>query len=209
MSPMTLDKSGVTLHEDPLRARDVVDDGHRELTAVEIGETVRKYRIKRGMRQGDLAEKAGLSTSFISQFERGITDASISSLTRMCFALGITVGSLFNTETSGVHVLPVENTKAIELERAIKRVYSRPSLQGTDVYTVDLQPDASTGQSSYEHELQHELVVCMFGFIAAEIDGNQHVLRPGDSIDFPSERPHRLVNIGSAPAKFVWVIIDK
>lgn len=118
MSPMTLDESGGS------------GDGHRELTAAEIGETVRKYRIKRGMRQGDLAEKAGLSTSFISQFERGITDASISSLTRMCFALGITVGSLFNTETSGVQVLPVENTKAIELERAIKRVYSRPSFKG-------------------------------------------------------------------------------
>jgi len=76
------------------------------------------------------------------------------------------------------------------------------------VYTVDLQPGASTGQSAYAHELQHELVVCMSGFIAAEIDGNQHVLRPGDSIDFPSEQPHRLVNIGNAPAKFVWVVID-
>jgi transcriptional regulator with XRE-family HTH domain len=205
---MTLDRSYGHPHEDPQLARDVVADGHRELTAAEIGETVRKYRIKRGMRQGDLAEKAGLSTSFISQFERGITDASISSLTRMCFALGITVGSLFNTETSDVQVLPVENTKAIELERAIKRVYSRPSLHGTDVYTVDLQPGASTGQTAYTHELQHELVVCMSGFIAAEIDGNQHVLRTGDSIDFSSELPHRLVNIGNAPALFVWVIVD-
>jgi transcriptional regulator with XRE-family HTH domain len=209
MRLMTLDEFHVASDDDPIRDRDTVGDSHRELTTAEIGETVRKYRIKRGMRQGDLAEKAGLSTSFISQFERGITDASIGSLTRICFALGITVGSLFNTETSGVQVIPVENTKAIQLERAIKRVYSRPSLRGTDVYTVDLQLGASTGRESYEHDLQHELVVCVSGFIAAEIDGHQHVLRPGDSIDFPSERPHRLVNIGNTPAKFFWVIIDK
>lgn len=206
---MTLEKPGAESHGDRSRPADGVAEGHPEMTAAEIGETVRTYRIKRGMRQGDLAEKSGLSTSFISQFERGITDASISSLSRMCLALGITVGSLFTTETSGEQVLPVENTKAIELEGAIKRVYSRPALQGTDVYTVDLQPGGTTGQSLFHHDLQHELVVCMSGFIAAEIGGNQHVLRPGDSIDFASERPHRLVNIGNGPATLVWVIIDR
>lgn len=36
-----------------------------------IGKNIRKYRIKRKMRQSDLAEKTGLSTNYIGMIERG------------------------------------------------------------------------------------------------------------------------------------------
>ena len=195
---------------DSLTGYDAISgDGHHEVTAAQIGEIVRRHRIKQGMRQGDLAAKAGLSTSFVSQFERGITDASIGSLTRLCAALGRTVGSLFITESESVQVLPAGDVKTISLEGAVKRVFSRPSLLGTNVYFVALDPGGSTGPFEYAHERQHELVICVFGLVVAEVNGKRHILRPGDSIDFPSEHPHRLLNVGYEQATFAWVIVDR
>lgn len=180
----------------------------RDLTAAEIGEAVRRHRIRREMRQGDLAEKAGLSTSFISQFERGLTDGSISSLTKICVALGITVGILFQPESERVRVLRAEEMRRIDLAGAQKFVYSRPSMDGVDVYSVAMPAGGSTGDALYEHNGQHEMVICQHGYVAVEVAQVQHVLRKGDSIDFASELPHRIVNIGNDSAEIVWIVAD-
>ena len=36
-----------------------------------IGNNIRKYRVKKGMRQEDLAERVGLSPNYLGSLERG------------------------------------------------------------------------------------------------------------------------------------------
>ncbi|GAB3054079.1 cupin domain-containing protein [Sediminivirga luteola] len=177
-------------------------------TQAVLGEAIRQRRRARGMRQGDLAEAAGLSVSFISQFERGRTDASINSLTRICAALGITLGALFQDGPRAVEVLKAEDVKVIDLEGATKRVYTSAELPGVDVYTVDLPPGGSSGAKAYTHDGQRELIICRSGFVAVEIDERQYLLRARDSIVFPSETMHRVENIGTADAEITWVVRD-
>ncbi len=45
-----------------------------------IGRNIRKYRIEKNMRQGDLAEKTGLSTNYIGMIERGEKNPSLETL---------------------------------------------------------------------------------------------------------------------------------
>ena len=45
-----------------------------------IGRNIRKYRIEKNMRQGDLAEKTGLSTNYIGMIERGEKIPSLETL---------------------------------------------------------------------------------------------------------------------------------
>ncbi|GAA2002758.1 XRE family transcriptional regulator [Brevibacterium samyangense] len=173
----------------------------------ELGEEVRKHRVRRGLRQGDLAERAGLSTSFISQFERGLTDSSISSLARICAALGIPVGALFRAAPAGERVLRREDAPTEVTGGCTRTEYSRAALD-LDLHVIRLEPGAASAETPETHDRQHEILVCRAGFVAAELDGVQHILRTGDSIDFPSERPHRLVNIGHVAAELVWVVAD-
>jgi transcriptional regulator with XRE-family HTH domain len=59
-----------------------------------LGESVRKYRKQAGLSQEKLAEKASLSTVFISQLERGVENISMDSLARIAKALRIRVNDL-------------------------------------------------------------------------------------------------------------------
>jgi len=63
---------------------------HRRL----LGETVRAERHKAEFSQEKLAEKAGLSTVFISRIERGRESPSVDSLVKIAKALGIQVRDL-------------------------------------------------------------------------------------------------------------------
>ena len=63
---------------------------HRRL----LGDAVREKRTKIEFSQEKLAEKAGLSTVFISRVERGKESPSVDSLVKIAKALGVKVRDL-------------------------------------------------------------------------------------------------------------------
>jgi transcriptional regulator with XRE-family HTH domain len=63
---------------------------HRRL----LGEAVRAARKKAGFSQEKLAEKADLSTVFISRIERGVESPSVDNLLKIAKALGVRVRDL-------------------------------------------------------------------------------------------------------------------
>jgi transcriptional regulator with XRE-family HTH domain len=63
---------------------------HRRL----LGEAIRATRKKAGFSQEKLAEKACLSTVFISRIERGVESPSVDNLLKIAKALGVRVRNL-------------------------------------------------------------------------------------------------------------------
>ena len=66
-----------------------------------IGPRLRARRLERGLTISEVAGEAGLTAGFISQLERDLTSASLSSLYRICAVLGIRVGNLIDDVPSG------------------------------------------------------------------------------------------------------------
>ena len=62
---------------------------------VDVGERLRSIRRLRRATLRTIAERAGVSESFLSQVERGKASASIGSLRRIANALGVAVAYLF------------------------------------------------------------------------------------------------------------------
>ena len=60
-----------------------------------LGEAVRQYRKDAEFSQEKLAEKASLSTVFISDVERGVENISVDALARIAKALGVNLRDLF------------------------------------------------------------------------------------------------------------------
>jgi transcriptional regulator with XRE-family HTH domain len=56
-----------------------------------MGEAIRVYRKRMKLSQEKLAEKADLSTTFISDLERGQVNVAVDSLLRIANALGVQV----------------------------------------------------------------------------------------------------------------------
>ena len=60
----------------------------------EIGFRVKHFRLEKHMTQKDLAERSGVSWSFISRLENGQSHASVSTLAKIADALGEDLGML-------------------------------------------------------------------------------------------------------------------
>jgi len=68
--------------------------------ATDLGERIRQVRTARRMSVRELASRAGCSPSLVSQLERGVTSPSARVVYALANELGITLDSLFGTETA-------------------------------------------------------------------------------------------------------------
>ena len=63
---------------------------------LKFGKKVRKFRLKRGLSQEKLADKAGLHWTYISGIERGIRNVSLKNIWKISKALGVKLKDLFD-----------------------------------------------------------------------------------------------------------------
>ena len=88
-----------------------------------VGERLKALRLERGLQQRQLAEKAELTPSMVSQIESGRLTPSLHTLGRLARALSLSIASLFETKPDGrIHVsrrsdYPVEIGRASCRER--------------------------------------------------------------------------------------------
>lgn len=64
---------------------------------MDIGSRLRELRQKAGLSGNALARKAGVAQSTVSEIEAGHALPSLSTLSRLCHAMGITMGDFFGT----------------------------------------------------------------------------------------------------------------
>jgi transcriptional regulator with XRE-family HTH domain len=61
-----------------------------------FAELLRSHREKAGLSQEELADRAGLHRTFISQVERGLKSPSLNSLVSLAAALGLKLSKFLN-----------------------------------------------------------------------------------------------------------------
>jgi transcriptional regulator with XRE-family HTH domain len=65
-----------------------------------IGETIRNFRLQKGMSQGDIEKRTGLLRCYLSRVENGHTVPSLVTLAKIASSLGVPLGQFF-AEGSG------------------------------------------------------------------------------------------------------------
>ncbi len=60
-----------------------------------IGETIRNFRLQKGMSQGDIEKRTGLLRCYLSRVENGHTIPSLDTLAKIAAALDIPLGNFF------------------------------------------------------------------------------------------------------------------
>ena len=79
-------------------------------------------------------------------------------------------------------------------------------LENLQVIVGELDTGGSTGEEPYTHGDSEELLVVLEGHVSLQLDTDMFELSTGDSIDYRSSTPHRLVNLGAEPAEVMWII---
>ena len=175
----------------------------------QLGERLRAIRRRRRATLREVAERADISESFLSQVERGRAGASIATLQRIAGALGVSVADLFEPDgaQSRPRVLRRESRPTLAFGVLGRKFLLTPRpLENLEVFIAELDAGGATAEEAYTHGDSEELVVCLEGTIELHLGQEVHELRAGDSIDYRSSVPHRVVNSGEGVAEVMWVI---
>ena len=70
-----------------------------------IGQRVRSQRRAEGLTQSELAERVGISASFLGHIERGTRVLSLETLMALCMALSVTPNDLLGMEHASISAL--------------------------------------------------------------------------------------------------------
>jgi transcriptional regulator with XRE-family HTH domain len=177
-------------------------------TEVDVGERLRDIRRLRRATLKTIADRAGVSESFLSQVERGRASASIASLRRIANALGVSVADLFEPDgPPRPRVLRRDERPSLAFGILGRKLLLTPRpLSHLEVFVGELDPGGSTGAEPYAHGDSEELFVVIAGTVQLELGGDVHDLEAGDSIDYRSSMTHRVTNVGEERAEVMWII---
>jgi transcriptional regulator with XRE-family HTH domain len=170
---------------------------------------VRTLRTARGWSLDELAGRSGVSKGMVVQIEGARTNPSVGTLVRIADAFGVTVARLLEpAEERAVHISSADD--APQLWRGAQGGFGR-LLRGTnDPNFVELwewhfapgERHASADHTPGTREVLHVLA----GTLTVTVDGTDHDVSQGQTIDFRADRPHTYHNQTKTSVRTVMVV---
>jgi len=173
-----------------------------------IGSIIRRIRNSEGLSLAEVARRTGLSQSFLSQVERGLTNPSINSLRKVAKALGCPLGIFFEeTDRSEGPVVRKRERKILHntKSRLTYQLLSQDPNHRLQLLITMLEPGASSVDAPMAHR-GDEAGLVLQGSCAFELGDETFELKEGDAIFITEQTLHRFTNNGKSLLMIVSAI---
>jgi transcriptional regulator with XRE-family HTH domain/KaiC/GvpD/RAD55 family RecA-like ATPase len=179
-----------------------------------VGRRVRDFRTRQGLSQKEMAQLAGVTPSTVSQVESGTIFPSLPVLFKLAEALSVGVESFFSPGSSRSRgpVYPLVEARGAKFKDLPPGSISGQLLMPLDV-EARVEPlllEVPPGRTVPSHFCRHkgeELGFLISGHLEVLIGNAEHRLGPGDVLHLSSEDPGQWRNIGTEPARLLWLKI--
>ncbi|MFI6977601.1 helix-turn-helix domain-containing protein [Embleya sp. NPDC050154] len=157
-----------------------------------IAASVRRERERAGVSLTELARRARIAKSTLSQLEAGVGNPSVETLWALAVALGVPFSRLVDPPHSNVRVIragggPVTHSE--QADYAATLLATSPPNARRDVYRVVAQPgEPRTSEPHGAGTTEHVVLAtgrALVGPVEAPVE-----LAPGDYIAYPGDAPH-------------------
>lgn len=196
------------------------DDAGRLLESFDseqLGARLRQMREERGLTLKEVGRRLAISTSAVSQIERGVLRPSVNRLFALVTALDASLVDVFGSASDAV---PQELLEGYVVRRAVEAdvvrlaggvVFRRlsPGLSRDVDFFESTYPPGSTGAEQNElltHE-GYEIGTVSRGELTIDFPDERVVLRAGDTVSYACGTPHLLSNRSADVTVATWVIV--
>ena len=176
---------------------------------VPLGDRIRARRKELRMSQSELAERAGMTASFVSQVERGVTSPSIDSLYKISQVLDLPVFHfLLEPETTTPVVRHHERVRItrpgpeLTFQLLTPRTSQRPEASMTEWEPGDPESASTSGFG----DATEEFIYVLQGQLEVRLGEGAYLLGPGDTVCFEGVVLRGMEPRGDQTVRFISVI---
>ncbi|WP_028849211.1 helix-turn-helix domain-containing protein [Thermocrispum municipale] len=166
----------------------------------EIARALRRERVRAGLSLSELAKKAGIAKSTLSQLESATGNPSVETLWALSVALDVPFARLVEPPRPTVQVLRRGEGPTVASERAdyIATVLSAcPPGARRDLYLISAEPGSVRESEPHMPGVVEHVVLCS-GRARLGLTEEPVELGPGDYIAYPGDLPHVFEALESA-----------
>ncbi|MGW4891871.1 helix-turn-helix domain-containing protein [Kitasatospora sp. NPDC004240] len=157
-----------------------------------IAASIRRERERTGLSMTELAKRAGIAKSTLSQLESGAGNPSVETLWALSVALDVQFSRLVDPPRPQVRIIRSGEGPVTHSERAdyaATLLASCPPNARRDVYRIDAQPDGTRASDPHQAgTVEH--VVLSSGRALVGPPEQPVELGPGDYVSYPGDAPH-------------------
>ncbi|MFI3211761.1 MAG: helix-turn-helix domain-containing protein [Eubacteriales bacterium] len=174
---------------------------------MDIGNHIKELRVKKGLTQEELADRAELSKGFISQLERNLTSPSIATLMDILQCLGTDLSDFFSKDDDETQIVfhDPDYFEKIDGDYRNKTEWIIPNAQKNimEPIRLTLEPGGSTYPDN-PHEGE-EFGYVLSGSIHLHIGKKCYKAKKGESFYFIPSSTHYITASQKYGATLIWV----
>lgn len=181
----------------------------RNMKNTTIGEKIAEYRRKNGLTLRDFAKQTNLSTALLSQLERNIGNPTLSILSTLAEAMGISVSELVEQKVENAEmILRKEQRKTIVMYQG-QTMYDVLACDtchaNLELLLMTLEGKSWTSNGYTQHTQEEEVAYVLQGEVTIDLEGEVFVLGEEDTIRILPGRKHKLYNHTDTEVKVLFV----
>ncbi|MQR01926.1 helix-turn-helix domain-containing protein [Glaciimonas soli] len=183
-------------------------------TPPEVGATLQKMRLKRGLTLDDLSRAAGVSKSMLSQIEREKANPTIAVTWRLANALGVGIEELLATEAEEletIHVMDLHETPTLSGTHAgyVLRILGPMDLAGKyEWYELTLAAEGVLTSNPHDPGTMEHLTLLQ-GAMEITVGDHKRKLKLGGTARYQADKNHTIRNTGKTEARALMVVIHR
>lgn len=164
-------------------------------------------RKRMGMTLEQLAGLTGLTKSYLSKVERGMSSPSIAVALKLAKALNAQAEELFSSEP-----VPAEGYSLVRRQQregddaAPTHVPLAKHIGQRALLPFMVYPPRSFGQSAFKEHLGEEFVFVHHGSVEVDFGNERLTLEQGDALHFNAAKSHRIRTVSEEQAELLVVV---
>lgn len=180
----------------------------------EVGATLQRLRLARGLTLEDLSRIAGVSKSMLSQIEREKANPTIAITWRLANALGVQIGELLSSAVRPTELIRLVDAHEIPTLPGAHAGYSLRILGPMELagkyewYELTLAPGGILASQAHDPGTGEHLTV-ISGTVELEVGLEKKKVRHGATARYPADQDHVIRNVGKTEAKAVLVVVHR
>jgi len=188
------------------RLADVLSEEKERETKAGFGAKVLRLREAHDWSRETLAKATGQSPEFIEQVEKDELTPSVSFLLTLARALGVDPSTFLHEEEKTM----IRDQRAEAFTKRTQNYSYQTLTPGAEnehlrAFMITIESRQAHKPVAYKHEGE-EFILVTEGDLELTLGSKAHHLKPGESIHFNSEIPHKLKSISDQPTRCVVVL---